>query len=146
TARGLVEDEVERRAGMIAAAAPVVDLAASVGGIGAESGLRIATAGHVTWIGRRAGHRVAARADAGLARIGLRAGVGIVAGRAVWRRGVRALSIRRVARARDMALVGCSAGHRVAARADAGLASVGLRAGIGVVAGSAVGPGRVRAH
>src|SRR3989442_793574 len=80
------------------------------------------------------------------ARVRLRAGVAVVAGRAVggWR--VRAEARRRIARARDMALIGGGADYGVRTGADARPARVGLRAGVAVIAGRAVGGWRVRAE
>src|SRR5215831_443537 len=93
-----------------------------------------------------AGYRPRAGADAGLAGVGERAGVAVVAGGAVRLGRVRANARGRVARASVVALVERCAGHRVRAGAGAGLAGVGLGAGVAVVAGAPVRLGRVRAN
>src|SRR5206468_1631233 len=86
-------------------------------------------------VARRAvGERVAADAGAGLAGVGLRAGVAVVARDAVGLGGVRARARRRVARARVVALIRRRAAHGVRARARAALAGVALRAEVAVVA------------
>ena len=59
--------------------------------------------------------------------------------------GLRAGAVRRVADARDVALIAGGADDGVAAGAHAGLAGVGLRAGVAVGADGAVGRARVRA-
>src|SRR5205085_5746650 len=79
-----------------------------------------------------------------LAVIALRAGVAIVGGGAIGRRRVRAGAGGRIARARRVALIRRRAGHGVAARTRARLTRIALRAGVAVVAGGAVGGGRVR--
>ena len=99
-------------------------------------GLQVPATWH--WSTRGAGDRVRARARARLAGVGLRARVAVVARGAVRRGGVGARARRRVARARDVALVARGARHGVRARARAGLAGVGLRARVAVVAGRAV--------
>ena len=83
---------------------------------------------------RGAGHRVRAGAGAGLAGVGLRAGVAVVARacRRPWPGSSRCRSPG--CSARRVALVLRGAGHRVRAGAGAGLAGVGLRAGVAVVA------------
>src|SRR5206468_1700291 len=75
-----------------------------------------------------------------------RAGVAVVAGGAVGLGRVRAHARRRVARPGVVALVGGGADDRIASRAGARLTGVRPRAGGAVVAGGAVGLGRVRAH
>src|SRR5207248_2146330 len=77
---------------------------------------------------------------------GLRAGIPVVAGAAVGLRRVRARARGGITGAGKVALVGGGADDGVAARADPALAGVGLRAGIPVVAGAAVGLRRVRAR
>src|SRR5262249_59849273 len=86
-----------------------------------------------------------AGAEAGLAGVDLRAGVGVGEGRAVGLLGVGAGAVRRVTGAGIVALVERGADDRVGPRADAGLAGVALRAGVAVGAGHAVGLARVRA-
>ena len=93
-------------------------------------------------VGRRAGHRVSAGAGARLTRIGLGACVVVIAGRPV-RRGRVGAAHRRVARSRRMALVQRRARDRVTAGADAGLAGIGLRADVIVIAGRPVRHDRV---
>src|SRR5439155_1623659 len=78
--------------------------------------------------------------------VGPRAGVPIGAGAAVGLGGVRARAGRGVACARVVTLVLRSARDCVAAHARSPLRSVGPRGGVAVVAGAAVGFGRVRAR
>src|SRR5207245_9352467 len=89
--------------------------------------------------------RVAARSHDRLAAVGLCAGVAVVAGAAVGLRRVRARPVRRGAGPRRVALIRGRADDRVAPRANAALAGVGLRAGVAVVAGGAVGLRRTQA-
>src|SRR5439155_1141951 len=93
----------------------------------------------VALVGGAANHRRATNAGAGLARIGLRAGVPIVARAAIVLGRSGASTRRRVADARLVALIGGAADDRLAARAGARLARVGPRARIPVVARGAVG-------
>src|SRR5207253_1051486 len=102
--------------------------------------------GNVALVGGGADDGVAARADPALAGVGLRAGIAVVAGTAVGLRRVRARPRGRITGAGSVALVGGGAGDGVAARAHPALAGVGLRAGVAVVAGAAVGLRRVRAR
>src|SRR5439155_1088754 len=81
-------------------------------------------------------------ADAGLAAVGLGAGVTVRAGAAVRLGRGGADAVGRVADAGDVALVERAADDGVRARTGAGLASVGLGAGITVGAGAAVGLAR----
>src|SRR5439155_13131951 len=76
-------------------------------------------------------------AAAGLAGVGLRAGVAVVARRPVGLGRVRAEAARRIADARDVALVLGGADDRVAAGAGAGLAGVGPGTGVAVAAARA---------
>src|SRR5262249_4866956 len=69
----------------------------------------------------------------------------VVACGAVGRSGVRAHAGARVARAGDVALIGCRARHGRAAGAHAGLARIDLRAGVAVVATRAVADVAVQA-
>src|SRR5206468_2312414 len=78
--------------------------------------------------------RIAARAGSALATVGLRAGVVVVACRAVALGGVRALACSRVAGARVVALIAGRTHHRIGARANAAVAGVGLRTRVAVVA------------
>src|SRR6185503_7825789 len=73
-----------------------------------------------------------------LAGVGLRAGVAVVAARAVLLRGVAADAVRGVADARVVALIERTAHDRIAAGAAPALARVGLRARVAVVARRAV--------
>src|SRR5207248_2218086 len=92
----------------------------------------------------RADHRIRPDAAPVLASVGLRAGVAVVAGRgAEERRRGRAYAGGGVAGAGVVALVR-RADHRVRADAAPVLASVGVRAGVGVVAVRGVGLGRRR--
>src|SRR5207244_4223777 len=112
----------------------------------AHAGGGVEGAGVVALV-RRADHRVRPDAAPVLASVGLRAGVAVVAGRAVGLvRRRRAHAGGGVAGAGVVALVR-RADHRVRADAAPVLASVGLRAGVAVVAGRAVGlVRRRRAH
>src|SRR5262249_25885125 len=75
-----------------------------------------------------------------LAAVARRAGVAVVAARALLlRHGVRAGAVRRIAGALDLARAGDRARHGCAGGADARLAAVALRAGVAVVASGAVG-------
>src|SRR5262249_23642228 len=102
-----------------------------------------ASAGTVALIQRRTDYRVGSRASAALTGVGLSAGVAVVTRRAIRLRRMRA----------DAAGAGSCAVTLVERRADdgggpragAGLAGVGLCAGVAVVARSAVGLRRIRA-
>src|SRR5262249_31086846 len=78
--------------------------------------------------------------------IGPRAGIAVVAVRAVGLRGLGAPAGGGIARAGHVTLIGGRARDRIAAGADAAVAGVDLRAGIAVVAGCAVGSGRTGAR
>src|SRR5439155_1428665 len=107
----------------------------------------VATGAGFAVVARRAvGKRAAPDAGAGLAGIGLRAGVAVVACGAVGLGGVRAHARRRVARARVVALIRRRTGDGVRARARAALAGVALRAEVAVVTPGAVGLAGVRAQ
>src|SRR5204862_340699 len=105
---------------------------------------RGAGAGQVALIERRADHGVLPDAGAGLAGIGLGAGVAIVAHRPVGLERVRARAARRGADAGRMALVERRADHGVASRARARLAGVGLGAAVAIVAHRPIGLERLR--
>ena len=94
----------------------------------------------MTGVGRDTRDGGAACTHAGLACLARRARVAVVARGAVRRDRVRTRPARRVAGARRVALVRGGARHRRTTDARAGLARVGLRAGVAVVAGRAVGP------
>src|SRR5439155_518617 len=96
-------------------------------------------------IGGGADHQVRTSAGPRLAGITLRASVAVVTGTAIGLGGVRADAIGRVAGASDMALIGGGTSHRVAPRAAASLTGITLRAGVAVIAGTAVSLGRVGA-
>src|SRR5439155_5162982 len=113
--------------------------------VGALPCARLFGSRHVALVGGRAHDGVAARADAGLTRVGPGAGVAVVAGRAVHRRRVGALARGGITGARHVALVGGRAHDGVAAHADAALTRVGPGAGVAVVAGRAVHRRRVGA-
>ena len=98
----------------------------------------VALAHIVTLILWRASDPVAAGTGAGLAGIGARACVAIIAGRPVCLGRVRAHPGRRVTDAGRMALVAGCTHHGIAADAGAALAGIGQRAGISVVATSAI--------
>ncbi len=96
-------------------------------------------------IAGRADHRVGTRADPELAGIGLRAQVAVVAGRPVGLCGIGADPCAAVTNTYIVALIAGGAGHRVGARARTGLAGVGLRTQVAVVAARAVRCRRIRA-
>src|SRR5436309_3403562 len=117
------------------------------GGIATGPRRGIARPGGVARVERGADDRVGAHAAPVLAGVGLRAGVAVVAGRAVGLvRRRRAHAGGGVAGAGVVALVR-RADHRARSDAAPVLAGVGLRAGVAVVAGRAVGlVRRRRAH
>src|SRR5439155_6770834 len=117
------------------------------GGVATGPRRGIARPGGVALIERGADDRVGAHAAPVLAGVGLRAGVAVAAGRAVGLvRRRRAHAGGGVAGSGVVALVR-RADHRVRPDAAPVLASVGLRAGVAVVAGRAVGlVRRRRAH
>src|SRR5439155_15320037 len=119
--------------------------AVRLGRVGAGAARRIADAGDVALIERAADDRVGTGADARLAGVALGAGAAVVAGRPVWPVGVGAGAASRVADAGDVALIEGGADDGVRPHAGAGLAGVGLGAGIAVGAGGAVRRGRVGA-
>src|SRR5439155_622938 len=128
--------------GLRAGVAVVTRGAVDFGRSAALTRLRIARPGLVALIGGRADDRIRARARPRLARVGLRAGVAVVAGRAVrLGGGVGALPRRRVGRAGRVAVIEGRADDRIRARARPRLAGVGLRAGVAVVARGGVGRG-----
>src|SRR5437762_2540130 len=131
--------------GARAGVAVVARRAVRLRGVGAHAGRRVALTGVVTLVLRGADDGIHARAGARFARVRARARVAVVAGRTVRLRGVGARAGRRVARAGVMALILGGAGDRVRAGARACLARVGARAGIAVVARTAVGFGRIGA-
>src|SRR5213079_3263599 len=99
----------------------------------------VAGAGRVALVGGSAHDGVGAYAGAGLAGVGPRAGVAVVARRSVELGGIAAGARRGIAGAGGVALVGGRAHDGVGAHASAGLAGVALRARVGVVAARAVG-------
>src|SRR5439155_197312 len=133
---------IRPRAGVAIAAGAAVGL----GGVRARAGTRVARPRVVTLVGRGADDGVPARAHTHLARVGLRAGVPVVAGAAVGLESGRAPGRGRVARPGVVALVGRGADDGVPARARALLSRVDLGVGVAVVAGVAVGLGGVRAR
>src|SRR2546426_964453 len=96
-------------------------------------------------IARTARDRIRACANAGLASVGLRAGIAVVTDRSIGSLRVGASARRRVAGAGDVALIRRDAQDRVRACADARLARVGLRAGVAVVARGSIGSLRIGA-
>src|SRR5207244_1614047 len=96
-------------------------------------------------IAGRAHGRVRAHAGAERADVGLRAGVGVVARRAIGLGGIAAGPGRGIAGAGGVALVGGRAHDRVHAHAARALTGIGPRAGVAVVAGGAVGLGGIAA-
>ena len=134
------------RVGLGAGVTVVARSAVRRGRIRALTIRRIAGSGHMALIGSRADDRVAAHARSSLAGVGLSAGVVVSAYRPVRDgRAGGALAVGRVAGSRQMALIARRADNRVRPGADTGLAGVGLSAGIVVIAGRAVGRGRVHA-
>src|SRR5207245_7469700 len=85
-------------------------------------------------------------AGAGLAGVGLGAGIAVVAGAAVRLGRVGACAVGRVTNTGVVALIERAADDGVRARTGARLAGVGLRARVAVRAGRAVGLLRVRAR
>src|SRR6185436_11367729 len=137
-----------RLAGVAAGASVAVVARGAVGlvRVRANACAGIAAAGDVALIGGGADDRIGARAQAHLAGVGLGAGVAVVARAPVGPGRVRAHAARGIAHAGDVALVGGDAEDVAGARAGAGLAGVGLRAGVAVVARAPVALGRVRAE
>src|SRR5439155_419040 len=125
---------VAQRAGVAVVAPGAVGLAR----VRAQPRARVARARVVALVLRRTGDGSAGRARAALAGVAQRAGVAVVAPGAVGLARVRAQPRARVARARVVALVLRRTDDRIA-RARAALAGVGLRAGVAVVAPTAVG-------
>src|SRR5439155_774350 len=134
------------RVGVRARVAVVARRAVRLRGIGAHAGRRVAGADVVALILRGARDGVRAGAGAGLARVGVRARVAVVARRAVRLRRFGAHAGRRVAGADVVALVLPVAADGLRPGAGAGLARVGARAPAVVVARRAVRLGWVRAH
>lgn len=108
------------------------------GRIATLSGRGIADPGRVTLVARGTGYRRTSRTDSRLAGVVDGAEVAIVATAAIGFRGIRALSVRRIAGPNIVTLVRGGADNRVAADTDTGLAGIGLSAGIAVVAGGPV--------
>src|SRR5205823_2190916 len=106
--------------------------------VGAGAARRIAGAGDMALIERRADDGVRPRADTRLAGVGLGAGIAIGAGAAIGLVRIGAGAVGRIARAGDVALIERGADDGVRARADARLTGVALRAGIAVGAGPTV--------
>src|SRR5439155_882646 len=105
---------------------------------------RLAAVGGADVVAVAVGRRAAGAGAVGAGVVG-RAGVTVVAGRAVRLRRVRADARARVAGPHVVALVGGRADHRVGASAHPALAGVGLRAGVAIVAHLAIALGRTRA-
>src|SRR5207244_4160309 len=122
------------RAGVAVAAGRAVGR----GGVGAGAGRGVAGAGHVALIRGRAGHGVGARAALALAGVALRAGVPVVARRAVGRRHPDALA--RPAAVARRALVAVITGRPLGGRLPAALPrhTAALRAAVPRHAGRAV--------
>src|SRR5439155_971622 len=129
------------------AVVPVVARAAvELGGVRARAGRRVAGPRVVTLVGRGADDGVPARAHAGLAGVGPRAGVAVGARAPVGLGGVRACTGRRVARPRVVTLVGGGAYDGRRAGAHSRLTGVGLRARVAVGTRGALGLGGVRSR
>src|SRR5262249_38278996 len=116
-----------------------------LGGVRAGAGGGIADAVGVALIGSGADDGPRPDAGAALAGVALRAGIAVVARRAIRLGGIRARTGDGVASAGVVALVGRGTHARIPARADAGLAAVRPGAGAPVGAGGAVRSVRVRA-
>src|SRR5947207_2352557 len=112
---------------------------------GADAGRRVAGAGVVALIERGADDGVRPDAGAGLAGVGLGAGIAVGAGGAVRRGRVGAGPVGRVTNTSVVALIEGGADDGVPALADTCPAGVGLGASVAVVAGAAVRRGRVGA-
>jgi hypothetical protein len=112
----------------------------SIGGrwVGTLTGARVAHSCIVTRIQSRADDRIGADTDSGLAGVGLRAEVPVVARRAVRRRWVGADAGSRVADARVVALIEGGADDGIRANTAASHTSVALRTQIAIIAGRAV--------
>src|SRR5207253_2813323 len=132
--------------GLRAGVAVVAGCAVGLGGIAAGARGGIAGAGRVALVGGRTHDGIRAQAGAGRTGVGLRAGVAVIAGRAVGLGGIAAGARRGVAGAGRLALVGGRAHDRVRAHVGAGLTGVGLRAGVAVVTGRAIGLGGIAAR
>src|SRR5205823_2453067 len=114
-------------------------------GVGAGAARRVADAGDVALIEGGADDGVRPHAGAGLAGVGLGAGIAVGAGGAVRRGRVGAGPGGRIAGAGVVALIEGGADDGVRPDAGAGLAGVALGAGVAVAAGRAVGLVRVGA-
>src|SRR5438876_731087 len=126
------------RVGPRARAVVVARRAVRLGRVRARAGRRVARADVVALVLGGAGDGIPVRAALPLSGVGPRARAVVVARRAVRLGWVRAHAGRRVARADVVALVLGSAGDGVRAGARAGLAGIGARAGVAVVAPRAV--------
>src|SRR5690349_13240162 len=102
--------------------------------------------GHVAVVRRRAHDGRRPGAGAVLAHVVPGAAVAVVAAGTILLGRVRADARRGVAGAGDVTLIGRGTGDGVRPAAPSGLARVGLRAGVPVVAGAAVGADRAGAH
>src|SRR6478736_5403134 len=98
----------------------------------------------MTLIACAADDRVAAGADARLTRVGLGAGVGVIARRPVGSGRVGAGARRGIAGPGDVALIAGRADDGSAALAVTRLTGIGLGAGIAIAAGRPVRCGRIR--
>src|SRR5439155_274235 len=114
-------------------------------GVGAGAARRVADAGVVALFEGGADDGVRPDAGAGLAGVALGAGVAVAAGRAVGLVRVGAGAVGRITGAGVVTLIERSAEDGIRAGAGAGLAGVGLGAGVAVAAGRAVGLARVGA-
>jgi hypothetical protein len=115
-------------------------------GIAALSRCRIARARDVALVEGGAENGIGPGAGARLTRIGLRAGVVVIAGGAVICIGIAALSRCRIARARDVALVEGGAENGIGAGTAARLTGIGLGAGVAIGASAAIRFVRVGAN
>src|SRR5206468_1057367 len=111
-----------------------------------HAGGRVARAGVVTLIRRGPDDRVGPRTSAVLTRVGLGAGITVVARRAIRLRWIRTHAGGRVARAGVVTLIRRGAHDRVAPGADSSFPRLGLCAGIAVVTRSAVRLRWIRTH
>ncbi len=115
-------------------------------GIGTHTRGRIAHAGFVALVGRRADDRIGARARTRLTRIGLRASIVIAASRTIGDIRVGTRTCGGVARSGDVALIERRADDRIGAIARAIGARIRLRTSIAVIACRAFRGLRIGAH
>ncbi len=114
--------------------------------IGAHSGDGVANARIVALIERRAYDGIGPGTRAGLAGIGLRASIVVIACRAIGFARIGAHTRHGIADPRVVALVERGAYDRIGPGTRAGLAGIRLRTGIAVITGRTIGFARIGAH